>query len=107
MAALSTIALVATAAASAAGVVSSLKAQSEQKKAAAQALKQQKQAQAAAEQQAAQANNKANQKSPDTAGILQAAAEAGKAGASSTMLTGSQGVDPAALQLGKNTLLGS
>lgn len=53
-----------------------------------------------------EANNKANQKRPDVAGALSAAMQAGKAGASGTMLTGPSGVDPAALQLGKSTLLG-
>ena len=53
-----------------------------------------------------QANNRANQKKPDTSAILSAAQQSGKAGASGTMLTGPQGVDPSALNLGKNTLLG-
>ena len=69
----------------------------------------QKQAQANADKTASeadQANNKANQKSPDTSALLSAAAQSGKAGASGTMLTGPQGVDPNALSLGKNTLLG-
>ena len=60
-----------------------------------------------AEQNAQQATNRANQKKPDTAGILDAALQSGKAGASGTMLTGPQGIDPAALNLSKNTLLGS
>lgn len=50
--------------------------------------------------------NAANQKRPDTAAILAAAQQAGRAGASGTMLTGPQGVDPNALALGKSTLLG-
>ena len=53
-----------------------------------------------------QANNRANQKKPDTSAILSAAQQSGKAGASGTMLTGPTGVDPSALNLGKNTLLG-
>ena len=53
-----------------------------------------------------QANNRANQKRPDTLAILGAAQQAGKAGASGTMLTGPTGVDPSTLQLGKSTLLG-
>lgn len=56
--------------------------------------------------QAEQATNRANQKRPDAAAILDAATQAGKGGASGTMLTGPQGVDPNALNLGKNTLLG-
>lgn len=57
--------------------------------------------------QADQAFNQANQKRPDTAAILAAAQQAGKGGASGTMLTGPQGVDPSQLTLGKSTLLGS
>lgn len=55
---------------------------------------------------AEEANNKASAKRPDTNAILDAASQSGKAGASGTMLTGPQGVDPNALSLGKNTLLG-
>jgi hypothetical protein len=78
----------------------------EQKKAADKASQQ---AQQNADKQAAQADqdmNRANQKKPDTSAILSAAQQSGKAGASGTMLTGPQGVDPNALNLGKNTLLG-
>lgn len=67
------------------------------------------QAQANATKQAAaadQAMNRANQKKPDTAGALGAAQQAGAAGNSGTLLTGPTGVDPTALALGKNTLLG-
>ena len=78
----------------------------EQKSAAEKAAKQAEQNAAKQEQAADQATNQANQKKPNTAGILDAAAQAGKAGASGTMLTGPQGVDPSALALGKNTLLG-
>ena len=53
-----------------------------------------------------EATNKANQKRPDIAGALSAAMQSGKAGASGTMLTGPSGIDPGALLLGKNTLLG-
>jgi hypothetical protein len=53
-----------------------------------------------------QAFNKANQKKPNTASLYADNAKAGKNGASGTMLTGSQGVDPSALMLGKSTLLG-
>jgi len=80
------------------------------KKAAAAQEQANNQAQAAADAQAKsadQANNRANQKTPDTSAILSAAAQAGKGGASGTMLTGSQGVDPNALMLGKSTLLGN
>lgn len=53
------------------------------------------------------AMNRANQKQPDSAAILSAMNQAGKAGASGTMLTGPQGVDPSAMSLGKSTLLGA
>lgn len=53
-----------------------------------------------------EATNRANQKSPDTMAILDQASQAGKGGASGTMLTGAQGIDPNLLTLGKNTLLG-
>lgn len=50
--------------------------------------------------------NRSMQKRPDTRRIQDQAEQAGKAGASGTMLTGPQGVDTASLQLGRNTLLG-
>lgn len=59
------------------------------------------------EKSADEAMNRANMKKPDTAAILDAALQAGKGGASGTMLTGAQGVSPDQLQLGKSTLLGS
>lgn len=65
----------------------------------------QRQAEATA-QAADEANNKVNQKRPDVAGALASAMQAGKSGASGTMLTGPGGVDPGALSLGKSTLLG-
>lgn len=54
-----------------------------------------------------EATNRANGKNPDVGAMLSATQQAAKAGGSSTMLTGPSGIDPAALQLGKNTLLGS
>lgn len=54
-----------------------------------------------------EAVNRANQKTPDTAGILSAAQQAGKTGASGTMLTGPAGIDQSMLQLGRKSLLGS
>lgn len=51
--------------------------------------------------------NRALQKRPNTSRIVDEAAQAGKAGASGTMLTGSQGVDASTLQLGRSTLLGA
>ena len=56
---------------------------------------------------AEEAANKADRKSPDTTALLSAAEQAGRAGVSSTMLTGPSGVDPSRLTLGKSTLLGS
>ncbi len=78
-----------------------------------EALSQQRQAQAEAKQtaqtqqrRAEQAQNAANRKQPDVAGIMQAAGQGAGGGPSGTMLTGPTGVDPNALSLGKNTLLG-
>jgi hypothetical protein len=51
-----------------------------------------------------QATNKANARTPDLGALLSGNSK--KDGASGTMLTGSQGVDPSTLLLGKNTLLG-
>lgn len=79
----------------------------EQKKAAEKAS-QQAEANAKKQEKAAdEATNRANQKRADTGAALDAASQSGKAGASGTMLTGPQGVDPNMLNLGKNTLLGS
>jgi hypothetical protein len=79
----------------------------EQKKAAEKAASQ-AQANAKKQEKAAdEATNRANTKRADTGAALDAAIQAGKAGASGTMLTGPQGIDPAALNLSKNTLLGS
>ena len=62
---------------------------------------------ATAADQADQANNKANGKSADLSAMGSANSLAAKGGVSGTMLTGSQGVDPSALMLGKTTLLGA
>lgn len=101
-----TTAVAVAAAAAVAGTAYSIysgeRAASAQKDAQAQAKQQaEKQAQAAN-----QALNQANQKKPDTSAILSAAQQSWKSGQSGTMLTGSQGVDPTALTLGKSTLLG-
>ena len=53
------------------------------------------------------ANNRANAKKADVAGLLKANQEAAGGGAAGTMLTGPAGVDMAALNLGRNTLLGA
>lgn len=46
-------------------------------------------------------------KTPDVGSMLASNQQAAKGGGSGTMLTGPGGVDPATLNLGKNTLLGS
>lgn len=51
--------------------------------------------------------NKGSAKRPNSTAMLAATEQAAKAGSSGTMLTGPQGVDPSALSLSKNTLLGS
>jgi hypothetical protein len=51
--------------------------------------------------------NRVNQKRPNTARVVDEAAQAGKFGASGTMLTGSMGVDPSSLKLGRAALLGA
>ena len=79
-------------------------------RAADQAEDQARQQATAAEKQlslAEQDTNRANQKRANTGSLLDAASQAGKAGASGTMLTGPMGVDPKLLNLGKSTLLGS
>lgn len=94
------------AAAAVAGAYVSYSNGQEQKKSA-ESAQQQAQANADKQEKAAdQATNRANQKKPDTGAILDAATQAGKGGASGTMLTGAQGIDPSTLSLGKNTLLG-
>ena len=95
------------AAAAVAGAAISYTNGQEQKKSAEKAASR---AQANAQKQekaADEATNRANTKRADTGAALDSATQAGKAGASGTMLTGPQGIDPAALNLGKNTLLGS
>lgn len=79
-----------------------------------QALKAQEQAQKQAQAQTVAdarrsdtANNEASKKTPDVSAILARAAQSGKAGLTGTMLTGPLGVDPAGLNLGKTSLLGS
>ena len=95
------------AAATVAGVAVAYNNGQEQKKAAEKAS-QQAEANAKKQEKAAdEAANRANTKRADTGAALDSATQAGKAGASGTMLTGPQGIDPAALNLSKNTLLGS
>lgn len=95
------------AAAAVAGAAISYQNGQDQKKAAERAA-QQAEANAKKQEKAAdEATNRANTKRADTGAALDSATQAGKAGASGTMLTGPQGIDPAALNLSKNTLLGS
>ena len=96
------IGAVAALAGTAYSVYSGEKQQSAQKKA-----NQQAQANAAKQaQQAEQEINRANQKSPDVGALLSANQQQSLSGQSGTMLTGSQGIDPSSLTLGKSTLLG-
>ncbi len=101
------------AAAAVVGTGYSVYAGEQQKAAQSDALAKQEQAQKEAtdrakgqQQTAQQAQNAANQKSPDVAGIMEAAGKAAQGGPSGTMLTGPSGVNQADLTLGKNTLLG-
>lgn len=83
--------------------------QHQQDLALAQQTSAQAEAKTAAETQASTAQqnvNRARQKAPDVGAIQEAAQAGAKGGAAGTMLTGPQGVDVSALQLGKNTLLG-
>lgn len=106
-------ALIASAVIAGAGTAYSIYSGEQQKKAQGEALNQQRDAQRKAEESALrqesaaqQAQNKAMAKKPDTNAILSAAEQASKTGVGSTMLTGSQGVDPSTLELGKKSLLG-
>lgn len=85
-----------------AGIAQGASAASQQKKAGAQAS-----ANAAkSAQQSEEQINRANAKSPNGSAINQSNMIDSKGGGSGTMLTGSQGVDPSSLTLGKSTLLG-
>lgn len=94
------------AAAAVAGTAASIYNGQQQKSAAKDASRQAQANAAAQEKKAEQDMNRANQKKPDSSALLGAAMESGKAGNAGTLLTGTQGVDPNALNLGKNTLLG-
>lgn len=103
---LGAVAAVVSAAAGIYSAVSSSNAASDAGKKQEEAIQQNK---VASDKQLAQADqdfNRAHQKKPDTSAILSAAQQSGKGGASGTMLTGAQGVDPNQLALGKSTLLG-
>jgi hypothetical protein len=93
--------------AAAAGAAISYQNGQEQKKSAEKVASQAQTNAQKQEKVADEATNRANTKRPGTGAALESATQAGKAGASGTILTGPQGIDPAALNLGKNTLLGS
>lgn len=65
----------------------------------------QKEAKATADA-ATEATNRANQKKPNAGRALADAQQSAQGGVSGTMLTGPNGIDLSALQLGKTTLLG-
>lgn len=102
----STIAAVVGATAAAAGAgVSFINGQAQ--------AKQQKKAASQAEENAnklysqqEQANNRMNARKPNVDALFAQNQIEGQQGASGTMLTGPQGVDPSSLTLNKNTLLG-
>lgn len=71
-----------------------------------QAMLRQEQRQKEADKIAEENLNRAYSKNPDVNAILSKASQAGRAGSSGTMLTGSSGVDSSLLSLGKKTLLG-
>ena len=106
MAALSTIALIAGAAALAAGTGYSMyqgeRSANMQDDAQRQSMAQAKQTAQSAEE----ATNRANQKRPNANAILAAAQQAAKGGMGGTLLTGPQGANLGEMSLGKSTLLG-
>jgi FKBP-type peptidyl-prolyl cis-trans isomerase len=71
-----------------------------------QAMANAKQAALKQESMSDQAFNKANGKTPDVASIMSGASQSARSGGGGTMLTGPQGIDMSALNLGKSTLLG-
>jgi len=85
------------------GAISSFQGNAQQEKAAKQARSNALRQEKAAEE----ATNRANSRRANTGAALDSALQAGRAGASGTLLTGPQGIDPNALTLGGNTLLGS
>ena len=85
------------------GAFSSIQGNAQQAKAAKQARSNALRQEKAAEE----ATNRANSRRANTGAALDSALQAGRAGASGTLLTGPQGIDPNALTLGGNTLLGS
>lgn len=111
---LSSILLGTMAASAAAGTGYAIYAGEQGKKAQQDAMARQQQAQqkaaaAATSQQrkSEMAMNAANRAQPDVSAIMANASKSAAGGPAGTMLTGPTGVDPNALSLGKNTLLGS
>lgn len=94
------------AAAAVAGAAIAYNSGRQQEKAAEKASRQAEMNAKKQEKAAAEATNRANPRHASAGAALDAAAQSGKAGASGTMLTGPLGIDPAALNLGKTTLLG-
>lgn len=94
------------AAASAVGAVGAIAQGAQQQSAAKKAAAQAEQNALKQEKAADEAMNAQNRKRPDTAAMLDSAAQAGRAGDVSTMLTGAGGAQVGASQLGRNTLLG-
>ena len=97
----------------AAGVYVASKSANEQKRAQDRALQEQRaaneQARETAQAEADRADmeqNKANRQTADVGAITDESVLAGKGGAAGTMLTGTMGVDPNKLNLGKSSLLG-
>ena len=113
MPAFSSIALGVMAASAAASVGVSAASAIQGKAAQDDAARQQKKAQQAAtsksisqQRQSEMVTNAANRRTPDINSIMSAASQASKTGPSATMLTGSSGVDPNSLALGRSSLLG-
>ncbi len=107
------IAAATAAAAGVAGTTYSIVAGEDSKKRQSEAMRKQEAAQKQAAEQAQSqqrrsemTQNAAMQRTPDTASIMERAGQAAGGAPSSTMLTGPGGVDPNALSLGRNTLLG-
>lgn len=102
-----------SAAAAVAGTAYSVVSGEDAKKKQEEAMRKQEAAQKQAAEQAQSqqrrsemTQNAAMRRTPDTASIMERAGQAAGGGPSSTMLTGPGGVDPNALSLGRNTLLG-
>lgn len=89
-----------------AGTLASIYSGQQQSSAAKRAAAQAEQNALKQEKSAEEAMNAQNRKRPDTAAMLDSAAQAGRAGDASTMLTGAGGAQVGASQLGRNTLLG-